>query len=489
MTGARAHTPAPAVSSRVIELRHQSWLDDTPWRPRRVVRRDAPYAFTHSAITLAVVARVARDDHVGVVVGAALAAGYDVVYGRRVALAASRAEVVHLEMRHAAIAAAQRGARGAKEGLVELQLRPLLAVLGRVGPAGSLEWARHAWRNFMPLARVEGGARARRLRHSLGVGVSGHPRVAPMSRAALLALAVVAAQLSAPAHAHAGDPAGTILELASLRIKPGISTHARGGGPDSAAKSLLPLLEFVSSQPGVVPAETPVYFLATAGMRLLEPALQQGVLGAVERLLADSHFHGANARILSGEEEALFDWLTVNTALGLLGGEHGLTASVADLGGASTQLAFAVQPDSVPRPDQLTPFGGAHVLGVSRLGLGINEALDALLRGPSQGEAGSCLAPGTRAHNANGDEILGTGDYFGCRAAIRILLTEYEGVRHGERPAPPTLPSEGQWPVYLLDNFPKGAAILLKLSEIPAEQSLTLAELEHLGLQVVSYYN
>jgi hypothetical protein len=286
------------------------------------------------------------------------------------------------------------------------------------------------------------------------------------------------------------DPAGTMIEIASLRLQPGVSKHARQAGADAAAASLAPLLEFVLRQPDVVPAETPVHFMATAGMRLLEPAMQRDVLTAVERLLEASPFRtpprGAIARVLSGEEEALYDWLAVNTALRLLGGEAEATASVADLGGASTQLSFAAHPDCVSATDGelLAPFGRAHVLGVSRLGLGMNEALANMLRGPSQGAMGACLAPGARAATADGAELVGTGAYDGCRAAIRVYLANYEVQRHGARAAPPTLPAEAQWPLYLFDNFPKGAAILRNSTDVPAEQTLTLAQLETLGRDV-----
>lgn len=105
------------------------------------------------------------------------------------------------------------------------------------------------------------------------------------------------------------DPAGTIVEVASLRIKPGMSTHARERGGAAAAQSLLPLLEFVLDQPGVRLEATPVHFMATAGMRLLEPALREEVLAAVEQLLLGSPFltarPGECARVLSGEQEAL----------------------------------------------------------------------------------------------------------------------------------------------------------------------------------------
>ncbi|KAG8469931.1 hypothetical protein KFE25_006386 [Diacronema lutheri] len=284
------------------------------------------------------------------------------------------------------------------------------------------------------------------------------------------------------------DPAGTIVELASLRIKPGVSKHARLGGAAAAAQSLLPLLEFARAQPGVQPAETQVHFMATAGMRLIEPALQRDVLAAVEQLLIDSPFlaarPGARARVLSGEEEALYDWLSVNAALRLLGGDPERTASVTDLGGASTQLAFATLPEHVPHEVALARFGHAHVLGVSRLGLGMNEALANMLSGPSQAAMGSCLARGARATSAHGVELEGTGDYDGCRTAIRAFIEQYEARRHAGARAPPTMPSNGQWPLYLFDNFPKGAAILLNATDVPTEQALTLAQLEELGRAV-----
>jgi len=282
----------------------------------------------------------------------------------------------------------------------------------------------------------------------------------------------------------ASDPAGTIIEQASLRIKPGVSKHALAGGAAAAAASLGPLLNFALEHVSD-PGSTPVYFMATAGMRLLPDALQGEVLAAVTQLLDASPFLlppvGEAARVLKGEEEALFDWAAINAALRKLGGPPELTASVADLGGASTQLSFATLPDFVPRPDLLVPLGAARVLGVSRLGLGMNEALKNMLAGPSQADMGACLPVGAAATTASGTALQGSGNYDACRRAIRTFLDDFEKHRHGDAPAPPTLPAESQWPIYLFDNFPKGAAILLNKTDIAEEETLTLAAMEDLG--------
>jgi len=287
---------------------------------------------------------------------------------------------------------------------------------------------------------------------------------------------------------ESADPAGTIVELASRRIKPGVSKHAREGGPAAAAASLQPLLTFALEYTPE-PESAPIYFMATAGMRLLEPELRQGVLDAVDLALEASPFRrppvgSAAARVLEGEEEALFDWLAVNSALRLVGGDPERTASVADLGGASTQLSFATRPDAVPRPEHLVPVGDALVLGVSRLGLGMNEALLEMLRGPARYRMGACLHLGEEVITADGKEVRGWGDYDACRGAIAIHLAAYEEARHGSKPAPPTMPSAGQWPLYLFDNFAKGAAILLNSTDVPVETTLHIRQMEDLGRRV-----
>lgn len=83
---------------------------------------------------------------------------------------------------------------------------------------------------------------------------------------------------------------------------------------------------------------------ATAGLRLLPAAQASGLLDTIATALSHRPacpFAFVEARILSGEEEAVFGWLSLNH---LLDSDHRgrPTAGWLDLGGASTQVSHAV---------------------------------------------------------------------------------------------------------------------------------------------------
>uniref|UniRef100_A0A3P9P712 Ectonucleoside triphosphate diphosphohydrolase 3 n=1 Tax=Poecilia reticulata TaxID=8081 RepID=A0A3P9P712_POERE len=99
--------------------------------------------------------------------------------------------------------------------------------------------------------------------------------------------------------------------------------------------------EIKSHIPGEKHKTTPLFLGATAGMRLLEDFLNK------------QNFQFHNASIITGQEEGLFGWITVNylkenfleknmwnTYIRPNGAE---TVGSMDLGGASTQIAFQVQ--------------------------------------------------------------------------------------------------------------------------------------------------
>ncbi|GAA6024005.1 hypothetical protein JCM11491_002878 [Sporobolomyces phaffii] len=146
-----------------------------------------------------------------------------------------------------------------------------------------------------------------------------------------------------------------------LKVEPGISTF--GDNPQDVAEYLKPLIEFAAS---VIPADqlssTPIYLLATAGMRLLPPAQQAAVLSSACSYMQSFSFHlpscADQVRIISGEEEGLYGWIAVNYLMDgfdkhehAAGGDerqrHSSTYGFLDMGGASTQIAF--EPSDVER--------------------------------------------------------------------------------------------------------------------------------------------
>uniref|UniRef100_A0A3B5LHK6 Ectonucleoside triphosphate diphosphohydrolase 1 n=1 Tax=Xiphophorus couchianus TaxID=32473 RepID=A0A3B5LHK6_9TELE len=135
---------------------------------------------------------------------------------------------------------------------------------------------------------------------------------------------------------------GRIEQKHSCKVKgKGISSYA--AVPEKAGMSLTECMQEAEMQ---VPAwrhqETPLYLGATAGMRLLNMenrVASDKVFEAVEKTLQRFPFSYQGARILSGQEEGAFGWVTVNYLDDRL--KQGLqTTGALDLGGASTQISF-----------------------------------------------------------------------------------------------------------------------------------------------------
>ncbi|XP_056124786.1 ectonucleoside triphosphate diphosphohydrolase 1 isoform X1 [Rhinichthys klamathensis goyatoka] len=126
----------------------------------------------------------------------------------------------------------------------------------------------------------------------------------------------------------------------------GISSYY--DNPDGAGKSLQDcMVEAQQRIPAHRHEETPVYLGATAGMRLLkmeDETASEKVLASVEHSLKTYPFSYQGARIISGQEEGAFGWITVNYLSENLNKPTG-TLGALDLGGASTQITFIPQQD------------------------------------------------------------------------------------------------------------------------------------------------
>ncbi|KGL97473.1 Ectonucleoside triphosphate diphosphohydrolase 8, partial [Charadrius vociferus] len=146
---------------------------------------------------------------------------------------------------------------------------------------------------------------------------------------------------------------GIISQVEACTVSgPGISSYA--DNPAGAGASLKPCLDKAMK---VVPAEqqreTPTYLGATAGMRLLREqnsTKAEQVFAEVAKAIGEYPVDFRGARILTGNEEGSFGWITVNYLLETLvkfsfaeKWEHPQDTEVLgalDLGGASTQITF-----------------------------------------------------------------------------------------------------------------------------------------------------
>lgn len=130
----------------------------------------------------------------------------------------------------------------------------------------------------------------------------------------------------------------------------GISTF--GEQPERVGEYLRPLIEHAAAViPTAMHRSTPIYLLATAGMRLLPADQRESVLLSTCAYLQTYDFLlpdcAENVRVISGEEEGLYGWIAVNYLMdGFDKHDHSRTDAESstygflDMGGASTQIAF-----------------------------------------------------------------------------------------------------------------------------------------------------
>lgn len=201
-------------------------------------------------------------------------------------------------------------------------------------------------------------------------------------------------------------------ENLSKRIRPGLATLR--DQPEAASDYMRPIMDFVSSH---VPVEaqrmTPVYFLGTAGLRLITKEEQSKILGdIVEDIGQEYNFPVINTRVISGSQEGLYQWLSVNAYSGRTNAKFDMSKDLGatfycqaprlrrlamlEMGGASAQVAFELAPEldrSIRRklkhqPDALEAYENSQLVlnvepnkqvrvsSITFLGLGSNSARD-----------------------------------------------------------------------------------------------------------------
>ncbi|KAG8442877.1 hypothetical protein GDO86_011619 [Hymenochirus boettgeri] len=113
---------------------------------------------------------------------------------------------------------------------------------------------------------------------------------------------------------------------------------------------------------------TPAYLGATAGMRLLRlknESAAQGVLASIHDYFKTQPFDFRGANIITGQEEGVYGWITVNYLMGnflekniwraWIRPDGAETTGALDLGGASTQISF------IPEKSAQNPNGTVEV--------------------------------------------------------------------------------------------------------------------------------
>ncbi|MBN3272493.1 ENTP2 diphosphohydrolase, partial [Polyodon spathula] len=155
--------------------------------------------------------------------------------------------------------------------------------------------------------------------------------------------------------ANKENDTGIVSEHSQCKVK-GVGISSYASNPPGAGQSLVECLDqAVQDVPKARHAQTPIYLGATAGMRLLNqtsPSDSDLVLSTVASTIRSYPFDFRGAKILTGQEEGVFGWVTVNYLLenfvkyGWVGrwvNPSRSTVGAMDFGGASTQITFVTQ--------------------------------------------------------------------------------------------------------------------------------------------------
>lgn len=167
----------------------------------------------------------------------------------------------------------------------------------------------------------------------------------------------------------------------------------------------------------------PVYFYATAGMRLETPSKQQLYYQALQQWFAQqSQWRLIESRTITGNEEGVLSWLAVNYQLGIFDETNKPLVSVMDMGGASVQIAFSVKNIENIDPHDLVSVDavGRHftLFVHSFLGLGKEVLSQQFL------DTDSCFALGYSLPSG----LLGNGNASSCQRDISKLINNVHKV-------------------------------------------------------------
>ncbi|KAK4126041.1 hypothetical protein N657DRAFT_679053 [Parathielavia appendiculata] len=244
------------------------------------------------------------------------------------------------------------------------------------------------------------------------------------------------------------------------KIRPGVSTfgdNVEDVGPAHLQKLIDHALKIV---PEDKVQDTPIFLMATAGMRLLpqfqQSALTREICSYLQRTtrfsLPDCNLH---IQVIKGETEGLYGWIASNY---LLGGfdrpnehQHGKghhTYGFLDMGGASAQIAFAPNATEAEKHSddlkllRLRTLDGSpseyKVFTATWLGFGVNQARASYVKNLEDRYANTdaelpdpCLPKGLRT-TLGGDPVndrqygiptlIGTGHFDECLQLTYPLL-------------------------------------------------------------------
>jgi len=253
------------------------------------------------------------------------------------------------------------------------------------------------------------------------------------------------------------------------KLEPGLSSMA--STPVNATEYLKSLLDFAAQTiPSEKHRDTPLYILATAGLRLLNNEQQAKILEDLfTDIVRDYQFQieKTHIQVIPGKLEGIYSWIAINYVLGrfqpnknetvsktdghsvTIAPKRQPTVGILDMGGASAQIAYEVS-DAVPiEGEEIAEFSLGYddhqdflkykIYVTTFLGYGANKAfekyIDRILQnGLNKAPADSspvhvtdadCLPSGYSANYTRQNRsitITGEGDFYNCSRNLVDLL-------------------------------------------------------------------
>lgn len=206
-----------------------------------------------------------------------------------------------------------------------------------------------------------------------------------------------------------------ITPIWSKKVKPGFATiESSNATVDTYLANLFD---------GAPEQNIPVYFYATAGMRLVSAPKQQLYYDAVNHWFAThTQFNLVIAKTITGREEGILGWLAVNYTIGALQSADKPLAGVMDMGGASVQVTFPAPAleHSQSKDVMYVDIYDRHItlFTHSFLGLGQTQMSNQYLNDAA------CFSNGYRL--PNGED--GVGDAVRCQGHVSKLVNEVHQV-------------------------------------------------------------
>lgn len=242
--------------------------------------------------------------------------------------------------------------------------------------------------------------------------------------------------------------------------RPGVSSYATT--PAKVGDSLKGLVDNALK---IIPKEqvktTPIYLLATAGMRLLPETQQTAIQKQICTYLKTTGFSIPNCnsqiQVIDGETEGLYGWIATNYLAGAFDhpkannhGKNHSTYGFLDMGGASAQITFAPnKTEAAKHADsenmkllRLRTLDGQqtehNVFSKTWLGFGVNQAFEAHVKklvgttdpkttkkipNPCAPKGLITTTAGVLANSTTkGLTLQGTGNFTGCLTQAHSLL-------------------------------------------------------------------